>query len=156
MQSLFSEKDLQDLNSRIRRRFIVIGAVMALFLAAAVWSFLRRIEWLTVASVVLCGAAAIFGIDLFCLPLIRYRRLVSSALTGRTHTETFEYGGTESELSMVDGISCRSIIVLGSADKHGSREQRFYWDAEHPLPAFEAGRPLTLTYTGRFVVAYGT
>ena len=43
MQSLFSEKDLQDLNSRIRRRFIVIGAVMALFLAAAVWSFLQRI-----------------------------------------------------------------------------------------------------------------
>ena len=155
MQSLFSEKDLQDLNGRIRRRFLVIGALMALCLAAAVFAFIRRIEWLTIVAVVLCGAVAIFGIDLFCLPLIRYRRLVSSALTGRTHTETFEYSGTESALSMVDGVSCRSLIVLGDADKHGSREQCFYWDAEHPVPAFQAGQPLTLTYTGRFVVAYG-
>lgn len=155
MHSLFSEKDFQDLSGRIRRRFIVIGVLMALCLAVAVWSFTRRIEWVTVAAVVLCGAVAIFGIDLFCLPLIRYRRLVSSALTGRTHTETFEYSGAEPDLSMVDGISCRSIIVLGSADKHGSREQRFYWDAEHPLPAFREGSPLTLTYTGRFVIAYG-
>ena len=156
MHRLFSEKDLQDLNSRIRRRFIVIGLLMALCLAATVWSFTQRIEWLSVVTVVLCGSIAIFGIDMFCLPLIRYRRLVSSALSGRTHTETFEYNGTESDLSLVDGISCRSIFVLGDADKHGTREQRLYWDAEHPLPAFQEGQPLTLTYTGRFVIAYGT
>ena len=154
MHDLYSEKDLQDLGGQIRRRFLVVGILAALCLAVVVWSFIRRIEWLSVAGTILCGFIAVFGVDLFCLPLIRYRALVNSALHGRKHTETFEFSETEPDLSRVDGISCRSILVLGEADKHGVREQRFYWDAEHPVPGFLPGQSLTLTYTGRFVIAY--
>ncbi len=154
MQTLYSKQDLQDLGGQLRRRFILIGVLAALCLAVVVWSFVRRIEWLSIAATALCGAIAIFGIDMFCLPLIRYRRLLVSALRGRTHTETFEFSAAEPDLSLVDGISCRSIVVLGLADKHGTREQRFYWDAARPLPDFTPGRPLELTYTGRFVIAY--
>ena len=124
MQTLYSEKDLQDLGGQLRRRFLVVGLAAALFLAVAVWSFIRRIEWLSVAGTILCGFVLVFGIDLFCLPLIRYRSLVASALRGRKHTETFEYGETEPDLSRVDGISCRSILVLGEADKHGTRAHK--------------------------------
>ena len=54
----------------------------------------------------------------------------------------------------MDGVACRSLIFLGQADKHGTREQRFYWDEEIPLPAFNPGDQVTLKYTGRTIIGY--
>lgn len=154
MQSLYSESTLDTLNGQIRRRFLLVGVIAAVLLGLGVWLFVMRNRWVSAALFFACGAVLVFGIDHCCMPLIRYRRLVTSALHGRTHNEDFVFSRTESDLSLVDGVSCRGIIVLGNADKHGSREQRFYWDAEFPVPAFQEGQSLSLTYTGRFIIAY--
>ena len=110
----------------------------------------------TEAAVFLFGAFAVFSIDLLCLPLHRYRKLLTSALNGRTHTGTFEFKEAEAETSMVDGVSCRGLIFLGEPDKHGSREQRFYWDEQKPLPDFRAGDQITLKYTGKNIIGWQT
>ena len=154
MTELYSENDLQQIDQQLKKRYIIIGIVFGLFLALVIWSFIVRIQWLSMVSVFLACAVAIFGIDLFCLPLHRYRKLIISALTGRTHVGVFEYQEQEPEPSLVEGISCRGLIFLGEPDKHGSREQRFYWDTEHPLPAFQPGTPVTLKYTGRNIIGW--
>ena len=154
MQELYSEKDLQRLSSQLKKRYLLLGGLLAVLLAAFVVSMIVRIEWLSIALFILAGAAAVFAIELFCLPLHRYRKLIQSALTGRTHTETLEYKETEAETSLVDGVLCRGLIFLGNPDKHGTREQRFYWDKEIPLPAFTPGESVTLKYTGRNIIGY--
>jgi len=151
---LYSEADLRSLNGQLRRRFILLGLIVAALLAAAVFAWIRRIEWLCIAALILACFSAIFGLDMFCLPLVRYRRLLTAALRARNHTETFVFSRVEPDASMVDGISCRSVIVLGEPDKHGAREQRFYWDARRPLPELAPDAPVTLTYTGRFVTGW--
>ena len=55
---------------------------------------------------------------------------------------------------MVDGVSCRGLIFLGEPDKHGIREQRYYWDNQLPLPAFRPGEAITLKYTGKNIIAW--
>ena len=102
----------------------------------------------------LIGFIVVFVIDLFCLPLQRYKKLVLSALSGRTHTESLVYDHAESEPSLVDGVPCLGLIFLGEPDKHGTREQRFYWDREIPLPAFQSGSQVTLKYTGKNIIGY--
>ena len=154
MTELYSEKDIDQINQQLKKRYTIIFIIFALFLALVIWSFIVRIQWLSMVSVFLAGATLIFGIDLFCLPLHRYRKLMTSALTGRTHLGTFEFKEVESEISNVDGIPCKSLIFLGDPDKHGSREQCFYWDKEHPLPDFKAGDQITLKYTGRNIIAW--
>jgi len=151
---LYSEKDINLINQQLKKRYTIIFIIFALFLALVIWSFIVRIQWLSMVAVFLAGVTLVFGIDLFCLPLHRYRKLMTSALTGRTHTGTFEFKEAESDPSMVEGISCKSLIFLGEPDKHGSREQRFYWDAEHPLPDFKAGDQITLKYTGRNIIGW--
>ena len=154
MTELYSEKDIQQISAQLKKRYIIIFIVFALFLALVIWSFIVRIQWLSMVGVFLAGVTLVFGIDLFRLPLHRYRKLMISALSGRTHTDTFEFKESEADISVVDGISCRSLIFLGEPDKHGSREQRFYWDAEHPLPDFQTGDRITLKYTGRNIIAW--
>ena len=154
MRDLYSEKDLQQLSAQLKKRYLALGAVMAVFLAAFIVSMIYRVEWLSIVMFILFFAVAVFVVEMFCLPLHRYKKLITSALTGRTHTETLEYEKTEEDSSVVDGVRCRGMIFLGSPDKHGAREQRFYWDEELPLPAFTPGDQITIKYTGRNIIGY--
>ena len=154
MQELYSEKDLQQLSGRLKKRYLVLGLILAVLLAAFIVSMIIRVEWLSIVLLILFCSTAVFVIEMFCLPLHRYKKLITSALTGRTHTETLEYSEAEADTSVVDGVLCRGLIFLGNPDKHGTREQRFYWDEELPLPAFTPGDQVTLKYTGRNIIGY--
>ena len=154
MQELYSEKDIDQISSQLKKRYLLLGCGLAALLALFVWSMILRAEWLSMVLFALFCGTAVFVIEICCLPLHRYRKLMVSALTGRTQTETLEYKETEAEPSVVDGVTCRGLIFLGSPDRHGTREQRFYWDQELPLPPFSAGDQVTLKYTGRNIIGY--
>ena len=154
MKDLYSEKDIQQLSSQLKKRYLLLGVILAVLVAAVIVSMIIRVEWLSMVLFFLFCAAAVFVIELFCLPLHRYKKLVTAALTGRNHTEPLEYEKAEADPSVVDGVLCRGLIFLGNPDKHGSREQRFYWDEAFPLPAFTPGSQVTLKYTGRNIIGY--
>ena len=154
MQDLYSEKDCQQIAAQLKKRYLLLGCALAVILALIIVSVIIRVEWLTIVLVFLFFALAVFVIELFCLPLHRYKKLIVSALTGRNHTEPMEFKETEADLSVVDGVPCRGLIFLGAPDKHGTREQRFYWDNELPLPSFTAGDQVALKYTGTNIIGY--
>ena len=154
MQDLYSQKDLELLGSRLKKRTVLLLAAAAVLLCALVWSLIIRNKWLSMALLILTGAVVIFCYDLFLAPLAAYRRLLRGASAGRVHTGVFEFSSCEAETSMVDGVPCRGLIFLGEPDKHGSREQRFYWDQEIPLPDFREGDQIELKYTGKSIIGY--
>ena len=154
MHDLYSEKDFQQISAQLKKRYTVLGVILAVLLGLFVYSLIIRVEWMSIVLFALIGFIAVFVIELFCLPLQRYKKLIVSALSGRTHTGSFVYDHEESEPSFVDGVSCAGLIFLGEPDKHGSREQRFYWDREIPLPAFQSGSLVTLKYTGKNIIGY--
>ena len=154
MTDLYSDKDLQQISAQVKKRYAVLGVILAVILGLFIYSLIIRKEWMSIVLFALIGFIAVFVIDLFCLPLQRYKKLVLSALSGRTHTESLVYDHAESEPSLVDGVPCLGLIFLGEPDKHGTREQRFYWDEEIPLPAFTPGSMVTLKYTGRNIIGY--
>ncbi len=151
-KDLYTEAMLAEINGRLRNRWIVLAAVAVPLLAVLVVSVIQRVKWVSMASAVAVGVFAVFWIDLFCIPRLRYRKLVTEALTGRSHVEALEFSHLEPDPCMVDGVSCRSLIFLGKPDKHGSREQLFYLDEKLPLPELEAGRSYTVKYTGRTII----
>ena len=155
MKDLYTAEMLESLNGTLKKRWILVGIVSALLLAGFVWSAAVRVEWLSVVFVVLLGAFLVFYIEMFCRPLLDYRKLMVSALSGRSHDRDMEYVRTEPDSSSVDGVSCRSLIFLGDADKHGSREMLLYWDEEIPLPVLQEGKTYTVRYTGRNIIAIG-
>ena len=155
MKELYSAEMLASLNGKLKKRWILVGIISALLLAGFVWSVAIRVEWLSIALLALLGVFLIFFIEMFCRPLLDYRKLVVTALSGRSHDRVMEYVRTDPDLSRVDGVSCISLIFLGDADKHGSREQLLYWDEEIPLPALQEGQSYTVRFTGRNIIAIG-
>ena len=161
MMDLYTMDMLSALNRQLKRRWLVLGAAAAVLLAVFVWSLASRgdaqketeLQVISTAALVLLGFFAVFWIDLFCMPLLRYRNLVRSALVNRNVTKSMEFVRTEPDLSMVDGVSCRSLIFLGDPDKHGAREQLLYWDENIPLPGLIPGKEYTVRYTDRTIVA---
>ncbi len=156
MQALYSDQSYLTVHQQLRRRLAVLAVVSVLLLAVFVYAAVIRTEWLAMAAACVLGFFAIFFAEMFCLPLARYRRLIRTALHGRSHTRTMEFVRAEPDLSSVDGVSCRSLIFLGDPDKHGTREQMLYWDAEIPLPALTPGQEVTLQYTDRTIIALQT
>ena len=152
MQPMYSEQSLHEINGKLKRRFTVLGIVLTVLLAVFVWAMTARVEWAAMTSLSLAGVFAIFFTDLFCLPLVRYRRLIRSALTGRRHMKSLEFARTEPDVFSVDGITCRGLIFLGDPDKHGSREMLLYWDNEIPLPELEPGTVYGVEFTGRNII----
>ena len=152
MQALYSDQSYLDVHQKLHRRLAVLYTVLSLLLAVFIFAMVTRTEWLAMVSLCVAGCFAVFFAEMFCIPLVRYRRLIRSALHGRSHTRTMEFVRVEPDVSSVDGIPCRSLIFLGEPDKHGTREQMLYWDAELPLPDVQPGQEITLQYTDRMII----
>ena len=155
---LYTEGMLQGLTKQLNRRWLVLGSVAAVLLGVFIWSLVirydydDRLQWISVAAIVILGFFAVFWIDNMCGPLLRYRRVVRDALTGRRHTVTMPFVRTEDDLSVAEGIPCHGLIFLGEPDKHGTRDQLLYWDAEIPMPDLETGKEYTVGYCGKMIV----
>ncbi len=149
MQNLYTDESYVQIDRQLKHRLILLFAVVAVLLGIFVYAMVSRTEWLAMVSASLAGCFAVFFADLFCSPLVSYRRLVRSALSGRSHEKTMEFVRQEPDRSVVEGVACSSLIFLGDPDRHGSREMLLYWDQELPMPELKAGDVYTVRYTGR-------
>ena len=151
-KDLYSPEILSGIGRQLKKRWIILAIVVVPLLIVFIFSMIQRIKWLSMASVVLAGAFAIFWIELFCVPKIRYRSLVRTALSGRHHVQTMEFSRVDPDPCLVDGVSCYSLIFLGEPDRHGSRERLFYLDRSLPLPELVPGRNYDVRYSGRTII----
>ena len=152
MQILYSDQSYAAVNGQLKRRLIFLSVVVAILMGVFVWAMTARIQWLAMLSATLAGCFAVFFADLYCAPLMHYRRMVRTALSGRNHERTMEFCRLEPDRSVVDGVTCSSLIFLGDPDKHGSREVLLYWDQELPLPELKPGREYTVKFTGKNII----
>ena len=60
MQDLYSEKDLQTISGQLKKRYLLLGLVLAVLLAALILSMVIRVEWLSIILFIL-----FFGTDHF-------------------------------------------------------------------------------------------
>ena len=154
MTQLYSREKLEAVTGQLKRRGIVLAVISGVLLAAVIWSFVIRAEWLSMVAVILIGIVLIFGWDVLCKPLYLYAKMVRNALEGRSHEAELVFSHVEPETSLVDGVACHSLVFEGEAEKHGIKEQMYYWDKEIPLPDFREGESVKIRYSGKIIQAY--
>lgn len=160
MEKLYTEEYLAALQGQIRRRRLVLLAIIAVCLVGLVLLLMtdngkenRPVVPATLA-LILTGAVIIFFWDMLIRPLTAYARHVDASLHGRFHETTVVFDHLNEETSMVEGVAYRDLIFLGEADKHGDRDRMFYWDQELPLPDFKQGQEISVQYFDRFITGY--
>ena len=55
---MYSEKDFNEINGRIRRNWLVLGPILALLLAAYIYGLKARIQWVPMVAGPLLFVAA--------------------------------------------------------------------------------------------------
>ena len=70
MKELYSAEMLASLSGKLKKRWILVGVISALLLAAFVWSVVIRVEWLSIVLLALLGVFLIFFIEMFLLFLL--------------------------------------------------------------------------------------
>ena len=153
MPALYSEHTCDPINRQLKNRLTLLIVLEVILLGVFVWAMISRIQWLAITAALLAGCFGIFFIDLFCMPLFRYRRMVRNAMSGRQREKEMEFARLEPDVSVVDGVPCRSLIFLGDPDKHGSREMRLYWDQQIPMEEMVPGDVYAVVYSGMMITA---
>jgi hypothetical protein len=146
---MYTQSELDQLNDDLRKRWIIYAIPALLLLALQVYSLTLRIEPLTIALAILVCFWSVFYISLQILPVIRYRTHVYSVLHGITHTVRAVFDHLDLDDSLVEGVNYRAMHVLCQDEKGDDYERLFYWDLQKPLPAYEKGQTLEITYHDR-------
>ncbi len=120
---------------------------------------MRRItgcEWAAAVAGILGIVWLIFGWDLLVSPVKHYASFLDGMLHGPEHTVTGRWAGISGDLSVVDGVSLRSVSLTVTDEKGRDYERRFYWDAEKEIPVIPLGTETEVTFHGKAVKSVRT
>ena len=79
---MYSERDLLEVNYRIRRTWVALIPVLAVFAALLVYALVKRIHALALASAPMLIVAFIYGFVACLWPNLRYRRFLRDMDSG--------------------------------------------------------------------------
>ena len=153
---MYHVQELETLNQQIRKRTLAVYIPTALLAAATLVTVLPfiRIQWLTVLLTILTAGLCIFCDGMFIAPLRAYRRHLDSALNGITHEMDCTFKSMESVTCLREGVTYYAMMVNIGDPKEEEDDRLLYYDAEKPLPGFEEGERLHITYHDKNVVAF--
>jgi len=79
---MYSERDMLEINARIRRGWVILLPVLAVFAAAFVFALVKRVHWLALAAGALFVVALMAGCIAYLAPNMRYRRFLRDMQDG--------------------------------------------------------------------------
>ena len=151
---MYTEKDILDLSEQLKQRVLVWLMPEALLLAAVIFSFIRRIEWLSSLLFALLCAVILFSLNLTILPVSRYRAFLRNALNGRTTRSVAVFVSFAEEPVKREGVRFYPLIMRVDSVKEEMDERQFYWDANLPKPEWKAGDRITSRSYERQIIAW--
>ena len=70
---MYTEQDLNVINARIRKNWLVLGPILAALLAGYIYALSAGIEWLAMVLGALLFVAVCYGLLAYLIPNMRYR-----------------------------------------------------------------------------------
>ena len=141
---MYTQKDIDQVNRQLRKRVLLWLVPEALILAALVYSFFPRLEWLSGLLLALLMAVLLASLSLSILPVRRYREFLRNAVHGRNRVETHTYDSAQEQPVMREGVRFFEMTFRADTVKEELDERTYYWDANLPLPGWEHGERVTL------------
>lgn len=151
---MYTESSLKDINQQFSRRLAAFAIPAAVLVAAIVVSLVYRHELATELLFIALGALAIFAWGMFLSPVHAYRKHIKSLLRGRNRTNTGAFKGFETQTVDKDGVHFVPFMINVGETGDERDDRLFYFDANLPLPDWQAGEMITITSQDRAVVTW--
>ena len=145
---MYSERDLAEINRRIRNNWLALIPVLLILLAALIAGLIWRVKGLVMAAGPLMGVAVVYGVLAHLWPNIRYRGFLRDMADGLSR----QLEGTVVEISekeeLQDGARVLPVrLCLDDADD----ERIVYLNATKRDAFPEAGARVRVNCFGRHI-----
>lgn len=117
---MYSEKDFEAINARIRRTLTVLLPLLAALLAAYVFALAKRVAWLAYAAGALLFIAACYGFLDWLWPNLKYRGFLNDMRQGLSRELRGTILAVAAEAEEQDGAQVLPVR-LGLADEDDER-----------------------------------
>lgn len=108
---MYSERDMLEVNFRIRRGWLVLAPVLAVFAAAFVFALVKRNHTLALVALPLMIVAFIFGFVAYLWPNLRYRRFLRDMAHGLSRDVRCVIVNVADEAELQDGAVVLPVRV---------------------------------------------
>lgn len=113
---MYSEKDVAEINSRIRKDWLVLGPVLAALAAAYVYALSARVKWLAMVAGPLLFVALCFGFLFALWPNMRYRGFLKDMRDGLSREVKGTIVSISDDAQMQDGAMVLTVRVALDED----------------------------------------
>ena len=151
---MYSKQDVLDADRQYRRAVLLWLIPETLLLLGVAVSFVYRIEWLTILLSFLLGAALVFSLNLYVLPVRRYREYLNMALTGKTRRSVAAFKSFSDQIAVREGVRFYPVIMHVGNPRFEMDERQFFWDINLPRPEWKEGDKIALLSHEKLIVGW--
>ena len=101
---MYTQEDFAAIDRQYKRRLLWSLIPVSILLIGLIFSFIVRIEWLSVVLLIAAGALFIFLWDTVLSPVLSYRKFLRDLLSGRKRDYSGRFKGFENLNIMREGI----------------------------------------------------
>ena len=148
---MYTQEDLNNIREEKHKRWMKLIIPGIFLLGGVIASFIVRIEWITTLLSCILGCMILFTYEMHIKPLRCYETHLNNCLNGRTHELDGTYQSAEEEISLVDGVRYRGMLIHDD-NPENDFDRLFYFDVEKPFPELEPGDKVHVVYHDREVV----
>ena len=116
---MYSDRDMNAINRRIRGDLLALLPVLAALLAAYIYAMARRVEWLAMAAGPLLFVAGCYGLIAKLLPHLRYRGFLRDAERGLSREVRGVVVAVSADAEPQDGAMVLPVRVKLDAESVG-------------------------------------
>lgn len=109
---MYSDKDMQEINRRIRKYRAALIPVLLIFLALAALGYVKRVKWLALGGLGLTAAAACFGIIYYLWPCGRYQAFLRDMGEGLSREMVGSVVSVSDQPEPQDGAQVLPVHIL--------------------------------------------
>ena len=139
---MYTQEDFAAIDRQYKRRLLWSLIPVSILLIGLIFSFIVRIEWLSVVLLIAAGALFIFLWDTVLSPVLSYRKFLRDLLSGRKRDYSGRFKGFKNLNIIREGIPCRPFMLNVDDVKDEKDDRLLYWDIQHPLPEWHEGMKL--------------
>ena len=118
---MYSERDMLEVNGRIRRGWLVLAPVLAVFAAAFVFALVKRNHALALVAAPLLIVAFIYGFVAHLWPNLRYRRFLQDMANGLSRDVRGVIVNVAEAAELQDGAMVLPVRIQLTDDNSGAQ-----------------------------------
>mgnify|MGYP000859086324 FL=1 len=153
---MYTQSDIEAIKKQGRQRVLAWLVPEALLTGLVIFSFVRRVQWLTVLLFALLGCLVLFSLALYILPVNRYKKHLERAVYGRQRRSVLAFKSAESKIVQREGVAFHPLLFSAGQFQDAMDDRLLYWDANLSPPSWQPGDRLVIHSHEKAIVSHAS